>query len=422
MTDGPRQVRPPGLDGFAVVIGVSAYQRIRSLPAVTDAVDIANVLRDASLCSYPPTQVDVLVDEQATRSAVLGALDRVAAAAQGGSSVFVYFSGHGGRATRGTPGDCYMMPYDGAWKTSDDLPRTAISGSELSDRLRRVAATSVTVVLDCCRAAGIADPTGADDVALDGGLTPGSVAALARGRGRAVLAASPEDGSSYVVEGRRNSVFTQYVIEGLRGAAVGTGGLIRVCDLFDYVQRKVSAEFSDQRPVFKADLEENYPLALYRGGQCPPLVLPQAADGCVYDAFVSYRRVPPDKEWVEKVLVKGLEKRGLRLCLAHRDFRLGAPRIREMERAVERSRYTVAFFSRLYLDGAFEDFQALLAQQQAVEMREPRFIPLMRDDCSLPLGIRMTERLDVSDDELAEATLDWLTQRLREPYRPNFSV
>ena len=35
------------------------------------------------------------------------------------------------------------------------------------------------------------------------------------------------------------------------------GGFVRVCDLFHYVQQRVVG----QRPVFRAELEENYPIA-----------------------------------------------------------------------------------------------------------------------------------------------------------------
>jgi hypothetical protein len=230
------------------------------------------------------------------------------------------------------------------------------------------------------------------------------------------LAASRADGFAYSTPGQRNSTFTRHLVEGLRGGAMGTGGVIRVCDLFDYVQRHVTAELPEQRPVFKAELEENYPLALYRGGSPPPFSLREATDASPYDAFVSYRRVSPDREWVERALVPKLEGLGLRLCLAHRDFRLGAPRIREMERAVQQSRYTLAVLSPLYVDGAFEDYQAVLAQHYALETRSPRFIPLVREPCSFPLGVRMTECLDVSDRELEEATLFRLAQRIREPY------
>jgi len=37
----------------------------------------------------------------------------------------------------------------------------------------------------------------------------------------------------------------------VRGGAVGTGGVIRVCDLFHYVQQRVVTDNAAQRPVFK---------------------------------------------------------------------------------------------------------------------------------------------------------------------------
>jgi hypothetical protein len=422
MADGTPSPSSTPLDSFALVAGVSGYRRIRTLPAVKDVEDVAAVLRDRALCGFAPSKVEVLREDAATRTALLDALERLVQTARPSSSVFVYFSGHGGRIQSGPAADCYLMPYEGAWASPDDLVQTALSGKVLSERLRAIPARRVTVVLDCCRAAGLVEPKGDDAPALDPRMPPDALAPLAEGRGRAVLAASRADGVSLAVEGRRDSVFTEHLVAGLRGAATGTGGVIRVCDLFHYVQQKVIAEFPDQRPVFKADLEENYALALYKGGEAPHVALPSPPDGCMYDAYVSYRREGSDRTWVEQTLVPRLEGLGLRLCLAQRNFRLGAPRIREMERAVQRSRYTLAVLSRQYLEGALEEFQMLLAQYQAVEAREPRFVPLMREECPLPLGIRMTERLDVSDGVFEDATLQRLAERLRESYRDNWSA
>lgn len=407
-----RRVR---LEGSALVIGISAYTRIPALPSVHDAEDIADVLRAADLCGYPAERVDLRVEAAATREAILEGLDRLVGSARASTSAFLYFSGHGGRLADGDPADAYLMPVDGTWRSPAELAKTAVSSSDIALRLRKIEADRVTIVLDCCRAAGIAEAKGAPSIlpAIDGP----SLASLAKGRGRAVLAASRADGTAYASPGHRNSVFTQHLLDGLRGGARGTGGVIRVCDLFDYVQQKVTVEFPDQRPVFKAELEENYPLTLHRGGESPPVVLPEAPDDCLFDAFVSYRRVAPDRAWVEQVLVPRLEGFGLRICLAHRDFRLGAPRIREMERAIERSRYTIAVLSPRYLEGAFEEFQAVLAQHQSVETRAPRFVPLLREPCRPALGIRTTEWLDVSDPELEDATVQRLAQRLREAYR-----
>jgi hypothetical protein len=410
----------PEIDGHALVVGVSAYDRLATLPPVHDAEDVASALQDPALCGYPAAQVHVLHDAQATRAAILGGIDDLLGRARPASTVFLYFSGHGGRipAASSSP-ECYLMPVEGTWITPEDLARTAISGSELSARLERLAAGRVTVVLDCCRAAGIAAPGALPGPSPDGQLSREALSPLGRGRGHVVFAASRADGQAFATADGRNSVFTQLLLEGLRGAANGAGGVIRVCDLFHYVQQKIAATRPQQAPVFKAELEENYPVALHLGGRPAPLALPPAPDELPYDAFVSYRRQEPDRTWVEHVLVPGLEGQGLHLSLAHRDFRLGAPRLREMERAVEQSRYTIGVLTPRYLESAFEDFQALLAQHSGLEEDgAPRFIPLMRETCRPALGIRTTEWLDVTDPEWETATLLRLAQRLREPRRP----
>jgi hypothetical protein len=406
-------------NAHALAIGISKYTHVSPLPEVRDAEDIATLLADPSFCGYPTTNVTPLLEAAATRTAILAALDALAARTQPSSTVFLYFSGHGGA----NGDDCYLMPIDGVWNQPEDLARTAISGRELAERLHAIAARRFTIVLDCCHASGLAEPKHALPIALQPELPAHLLSPLARGRGRVVLAASRSDGLAYVQPGQRNGIFTRHLLEGLRGAAGGVGGVVRVCDLFDYVQQRVVVEQPAQRPVFKADIEENYAVALHRGGAAPPPSVPPATDALKYDAFVSYRRADAaDRAWVEKVMTPRLEAMGLRLCLEARDFRLGVPRIREMERAVVESRYTVGVFTPSYLDGAFEDFQSLMAQHHSLERKAPRFLPLLRRDCRPNLGVRMTEWLDLTSDEDVEPGLLRLATRLREPPHPNLSA
>jgi DNA-binding NtrC family response regulator len=140
--------------------------------------------------------------------------------------------------------------------------------------------------------------------------------------------------------------------------------------------------------------------------------------GYHHDAFLSYRRDDPaDSAWVEEVMVPRLEQLGLRICLEHRDFRLAQPRIRELERAVAHSRYTVAVLTPSYLEGGFEDLQALLSQHQSWETRVARFIPVMRRTCRPPLGARTTSLLDLRSDLAVDAGLQRLARELRKPPR-----
>jgi len=359
----------------------------------------------------------VLLQEEAPRERILEELGVLAQRTSEQSTVFFYFSGHGGLARVKGAETCYLMPVGAKAETLAELNETAISGSALSALLRAIPASKVTVVLDCCNAAGVAEPR---DVAVAAApvwtpkLSPGSVEVLGQGIGRAVLAASRADGSAFAMPDARNGIFTGHLLAGLRGGAVGVGGVIRICDLFHYVQERTRAEHRAQRPVFKADIEENYPVAMFRGGEAPALVLPTLADGYAYDAFVSCSK--GDLEWVRTKVVPSLEQLGLKLCLEDRDFRLGAQRLKEMERAVKTSRYTVCLFTPAYLTGPFEDFQQALARFQAVESRTRRFIPLLRKACDLSMGVQMTQLLDVTADREVdvEAALQRLALALRE--------
>jgi hypothetical protein len=410
-------------DAHALTIGISRYHHITGLPVTRDAQDVAEVLREPSLGGYPAGNVRTLLEGDATRAAILAELEHLASCTTDRSTVFIYFSGHGGRAMAPAGEACYLMPVDGRDGSPEALADTAISGAELSAWLNRISAAKLTVVLDCCRAAGVAMPRDIEQGALVPELSGASLAPLAQGRGRAVLAASRSDGYAFVMPGARNGVFTGHLLDGLRGAACGAGGVIRVCDLFHYVQQRVVAEHGTQRPVFKAELEENYPVALFQGGTDAPVVVPAAGDGYAYDVFLSYRHSDrADRQFVVNVVAPLLERLGLRVCLEHRDFRLGTARITEMERAVTTSRYTVGVFTPSYLDGPFEELQADLARFQAAESRSPRFIPLLRRPCSLQLGVRMTALLDVTEDAEVDTALARLAVQLREPPRPRLAA
>jgi hypothetical protein len=396
-------------DGHAVVVGVSRYSQAPELPPNQNAQDIAAVLTDRACCGYPASAVRVLVDGDATRAAILGALDALARDCRDTSTVFLYFSGHGAHtAGPGRPG-YYLVPVDASIASRDDLDRTAISSVELTAKLAAIPAQRLTVVLDCCRAAGMASIRLSD-----------AVAPLAQGRGRSVLAASRD--AAYFLPDERNSTMTGCLIEAMRGAASGIGGLIRVCDLFDYVQKHVTALPLDQRPVFKAELEENYPIAQFRGGIAPPLALPPPPDDAAYDAFVSYREGDADdRAWVLGTLVTYLESLGLKLCLEERDFRIGWSLVDEIDRAVTTSRYTLVIFTPTYLADGYENYQSVLARYLSIESATPRLMPLIRRPCKLALHDRMTAALDVSRDAEVPAALQRLAVALRQPAQPRLA-
>src|SRR5215218_9321671 len=133
-----------------------------------------------------------------------------------------------------------------------------------------------------------------------------------------------------------------------------------------------------------------------------------------YDTFVSYRHQEPDKTWVRTFFVPELEAAGLRICVDHRDFRLGAPLVTEMARAVEQSRTTVAVLSPAYLEGRFAELENVLAEHLGLEERAVRLIYVVREPCEPPLRMRARLRLDLTTDEEVVEGLPRLIAALRE--------
>ena len=405
-------------NAYALVIGIANYQHINSLPptVIKDAKDIFQVLIDPQTCAYLTDRVQVLLDEQATQAGIRDGLQHLAKNATHDSTVLVYLSSHGGRLEEGPHAGEYILPVDTKYVSDESLAQTAISGKEFTEALRAIPARKLVVIFDCCHSGGIGQPKDATVSVMKSGLSESYYDTLKTGRGRVIFASSRSDESSWVMPGALNSLFTQYLLAGLKGGAVGTGGVIRIFDLFDYVQPRVTQEQSNQHPIFKAEIEENFPIALYLGGKsATPIPTTAPSDGFVYDVFLSYRHQEPDKTWVRKTLLPKLEALGLKACIDYRDFRLGAPIINEMERAVEQSRYTLGILTPSYLESNFAQLENILSEHLGLEKSQRRWIAVMREECKPRLRIRARMWLDMNDDDEFDANLARLVYELHLP-------
>ncbi|MBU2666263.1 caspase family protein [Actinoplanes bogorensis] len=384
---------------WALVVGIAGYQRLAPLPAAVrdDALAVRDVLVDDEHCGYPPANVTLLLDREASRDAVLGALARIAAGAGTDASVVVYFSGHGGRDA----GAEYLILAD---TDPERLGPTAISGAEFSAALRAIPARRVLVVLDCCHAGGVGR--------LKSGLAEPLYERLTTGR--VILASSREDEFSYVLPGASHSLFTEHFLAGLRGGVPSDDGLVRVFDLFEYLQPRVTRDRRTQHPILKAHVEENFPVALRAGGR--PEAPVKDNDGFRYDAYVSYADRTPDADWVWNVLVPRLERDGLRPAVSGDSGDPGVPHIVNAERGIRTAKRTVIVLSRAYLADHTAGFENVLAQSMGVREGTYRLLPILLEPINdLPVRLEQLTTLNVSDPARRDRDLDRLVRALHAP-------
>jgi hypothetical protein len=253
--------------GYALVVGVGA-----DLPdTVEDAKGFANILKDPGRCSYPPEQVHLLTSEGAVREAILTALDALSQSTDPQSTVLVYFSGHGYRATASIGEAYYLLPYG---YNVQRLSKTAISGQEFTDKLRAIPAQKLLVLLDCCHAGGVGDAKAAGLELAKAPLPPEATALLGEGSGCVLIASSQEDELSFA--GKPYSAFTLALIEALSGVGVAKeDGYVRVADVALHARQVVPGRTRErQHPILHFEHADNFVLAYYAGGDVQPKGLP----------------------------------------------------------------------------------------------------------------------------------------------------
>ena len=407
-------------NAHALVVGIANYNHISKLPptVLKDARDVCDLLIDPNVCAYPRENVQLLLDDEATQAGFREQLGALAARSDADSTVLIYLSSHGTRIESGPCQGEYLLPVDTRLTSARALAESAISGNEFTSALGAIPASKLIVFFDCCHSGGIGQPK--DPEMPQFGMLPDSYYEMLKsGRGRVIFASSRSTEYSWVLPNAQNSLFTQHLLAGLRGGAPGPGGVIRVFDLFAYVQPRVTADQPKQHPIFKAEIEENFPVALYLGGKAPaPIQVAVPKDSFEWDVFISYRQKEPDKTWVRKTLLPQLQGEGLRVCIDYRDFRLGAPIVKEIERAVTHSRYTLCVLTPAYLESNFTDLETVLAQHLGLELTQRRMLAIMREECQPRLGIRTRLWLDMTQDDEFETNLARLAYEIRQPPNP----
>ena len=409
-------------NAHALIIGVAHYSFINQLPdtVIKDARDIHDVLVDPAGCSYPPENVKLLLDGEADKSAILQELAGLAHKCNEDSTAFIYLSSHGGRLDSGPFAGEYMLPVDALYITDQTLASTAISSSAFTEALRAIKARKITVILDCCHSAGIGQPKEVRDAlapSLKEGLRETLQQVLQSGHGRVIMASSRDTESSYILPGAKNSLFTQHLLGGLKGGVISQDGLIRIFDLFEHIQPLVTKDNANQHPVFKAEIEENFPIALYCGGDKKNVAV-ITDDGFRYDVYISYVDEGADAEWVWGKLVPRLEAEGLSVAVSDDVQQPGVARVVNVERGIKQARRTLVVLSNKYLANNMGGFENILAQTLGIDEGTWRVLPVKIEEIDqgrLPVRLGLLASANLAHPTRADREFGRLIKALKGP-------
>jgi len=244
-------------DLYALIVGVSKYKhpKIKQLKVSDkDAKDFADFLKSQNRL-FRNVHVTLLRNEEATKKEVETHLYYKLRQAGKDDTVVLFFSGHGADDPY-TPGEFFFLTYDAE---PEYLAATAVHMSR-QWFLSKLDSKRVILIADACHAGGFSvqgaksNPPSFQNVMQQ----------FKESEGRIFLTSSRPDELSMEKPGMPNSVFTHYLLQGLKGEAdADKDGVVTIKELYDYVYKKTKDETKGyQRPQMEGRLVGQFPLSL----------------------------------------------------------------------------------------------------------------------------------------------------------------
>jgi hypothetical protein len=133
-----------------------------------------------------------------------------------------------------------------------------------------------------------------------------------------------------------------------------------------------------------------------------------------YDVFISYRHDDVDTN-VARHLLEVLEADGYRVAIDERDFPANASFLKEMERCVRESRFTVAVISPRYLESGNCEEEAIVCKVLDMGDRKRRLIPFIIEPVSMPAWLYGIVGVDCTKADPLVDPIDRLKATLGTP-------
>lgn len=220
-------------NAFAVVIGIEHYRQ--KLPKADFATQDARLVADylTKVLGFPEENVVTLLNDRATNVDFVKYFEKwLPNNVEKGSTVFIYYSGHG--APNAKTSDAYLVPYDGDPSFIDE---TGYSLKRMYAALGKLPAKQVIVALDSCFSGA-----GGRSVIAKGArpLVMNLKTATALPKNMTVLSASSGDQISSTYDEKGHGLFTYFMLKGIKNEDVTRpDGSLKLDDLFSYVKPQV---------------------------------------------------------------------------------------------------------------------------------------------------------------------------------------
>ena len=249
---------PGGSSRYGVVIGIEKHrdERLNLGCSGTDALAMYDLMVDPACGMFPPDNVTLLLDEDATRDNIRRELALLRRKLGKNDTFWLYYSGHAAPED----GEFYWVTHDA---DVDDLFTNGLSQPEISQMLDKFRCERTVIFLDCCHAQAMAVQANKSK----GAVTAEELFNSYTGTGRVTLASSGRDEKSLEVSGESHGVFTKFLLRGLRGDAdIENRGVILLDSLWKYLNDKVSEAAGQygntQKPVRIGEVTHDLPLTL----------------------------------------------------------------------------------------------------------------------------------------------------------------
>lgn len=239
---------------FALIIGVGG-----DLPATAaDAAAINVILTNPENGGYLAENITLLVEQNATKEQIIFALDELISKTKKlkNSTVIIYYSGHGLQVPDiATPSHfIYYLKTSGF--DENDKEKTMLNGSLFSEKVNKIKADKLLILLDCCHADGMKKNKISefeDMMVEEKNSNRGLLTQLNSGEGRVFISACDDHEESVILPGSTNSLFTEVCLEVFEGKLSPSEEFVSVVDLIYFVVKEVPKRVlpfrHTQRPI-----------------------------------------------------------------------------------------------------------------------------------------------------------------------------